>query len=190
MSDLPRNLDPGWMGPAERAALEEQGMLPDAPAPLVPSPFGDGMPGDGRRSVEAIVEKPAFRPTAFRPTICIDFDGVIHSYERGWQGGEIYGTVVPGFFDWAAEAAKHFDLVVYSSRSKDPDLRAKMADWLSWEWAAVEGRTSDPPWTFAHEKPAAFLTIDDRAIRFDGRWDAPELTPDAILAFKPWNTGR
>lgn len=124
---------------------------------------------------------------AFKPTICIDFDGVIHSYEKGWQGGDIYGAVVPGFFDWAEKMAQRATLVIYSSRSKDAALLAKMQDWLSWEWAAVDGRTSDPPWSYAHEKPAAWVTIDDRAIRFDGRWDAPNLASEAILAFKPWN---
>jgi len=33
------------------------------------------------------------------------------------------------------------------------------------------------------EKPAALVTIDDRAIQFDGRW--PSI--DEIKAFKPWN---
>jgi hypothetical protein len=128
----------------------------------------------------------------FKPTICVDFDGVIHSYERGWQGGAIYGSVVPGFFEWAETMAPKATLVVYSSRSKDPELLTAMQFWLVEQrksWRAAGGVSRDEPFSieFAHEKPAAWITIDDRAIRFEGRWDAPELAPDAILAFRPWN---
>lgn len=130
----------------------------------------------------------------FKPTLCLDFDGVVHSYEEGWKGGVIYGSVVPGFFEWAARASEHFELVIYSSRSKDPDLRRKMMDWLrarEWEWRGTPTTEPQPylpedVFRFAHEKPAAWLTIDDRAIRFDGDWKAPELSPAALLAYKPW----
>lgn len=130
-----------------------------------------------------------------RPILCIDFDGVIHSYERGWQGGEIYGHVTPGFFDWAEQAALQFKIVVYSSRSKDEHLRNAMRDWLldeyrSWrEQAAAQGALREVvSWNFAHEKPPAFVTIDDRAICFRGDWNHPDLKPENLAAFQPWNS--
>lgn len=119
-----------------------------------------------------------------KPIVCIDFDGVIHSYERGWQGGELYGTVVDGFFDWACRAMDSFTLVVYSSRSASPDGIAAMREWFL---------RNDIPTalvdmiTFADKKPPAFVTIDDRAITFNGDWDAPELQPDMLRKFTPWN---
>lgn len=127
-----------------------------------------------------------------KPTICVDFGGVIHSYDRGWQDGAIYGSVVPGFFEWMEQARYFFDLVIYSSRSKTDEGVAAMGEWLHRErnkWIQNGGQRNpiDPlEIRFAHEKPAAFLTIDDRAICFKGRWDVPELGMDALLSFKPW----
>jgi hypothetical protein len=129
----------------------------------------------------------------FRPTLCIDFDGVIHSYERGWQGGTIYGTVVPGFFEWVETVRDQFKLVIYSSRSKDDAGVIAMGTWLHEQRNAwiKSGGQRDPlqplEIEFSNEKPPAWLTIDDRAICFRGDWNAPELTAKAMHAFKPWN---
>jgi len=130
--------------------------------------------------------------TAFKPTICVDFDGVIHSYERGWQNGEIYGTTVPGFFEWVERVHNHVKIVIYSSRSAETVNVVKMLRWLhdqynAWVEAGGHPFIDTPlPIEMAHEKPPAWLTIDDRAICFQGDWNAPELQLDAILAFKPW----
>lgn len=129
----------------------------------------------------------------FRPTLCIDYDGVIHDYTKGWQDGSIYGNIVPGFIAWVAEThAKGFDIVIYSSRSKAPGGIEAMRAWLERQLAGRLMPTEAAHWmsllSFAHEKPAAWLTIDDRAIRFDGDWTAPELQPDALRAFRPWNS--
>ena len=129
---------------------------------------------------------------AFTPIICIDFDGCIHSYERGWQNGEIYGEVVPGFFEWVERVRDDFKLVIYSSRSKTNDGVIAMSVWLHAkrnEWIKNGGlRDLVKPleFEFAHEKPSAWITIDDRAIQFKGDWSSLELTPNALIAFKPW----
>ena len=131
----------------------------------------------------------------FKPIICVDFDGVIHSYEKGWQNGVIYGTATPGFFAWASEAVKLFRLVIYSSRSSTEEGRNAMREWVGKESvsAIVNGELSGDfdfggffhLIEFASEKPPAFLTIDDRAIQFRGDWG--DLNPTALRDFKPWN---
>lgn len=133
-----------------------------------------------------------------KPILCLDFDGVIHSYIHGWQGATtISDPVTDGFFEWAKEAQKYFTLVIYSSRSKEPGAIEAMELWLELEFTHIYGQgTVDTEnsiqdmltwFTFAHEKPAAFLTIDDRGFVFKGRWDMPEISPGMLLQFKPWN---
>lgn len=131
-------------------------------------------------------------PRKGKPIICLDFDGVIHSYENGWQEGVIYGHVTEGFFDWVEEAVQHFDLHIYSSRSKTAAGRLKMQEWLVKEvghwapaWQAKEIVAFIEQFTFSHEKPPAFLTIDDRAMTFEGSW--ADFHPEEIIQFKPWN---
>jgi hypothetical protein len=124
-----------------------------------------------------------------KPTLCLDFDGVIHQYTSPWTDPEIISDhVTPGFFDWAQEAGQLFRLVIYSSRSKSREAIFAMNKWFLNEFALyhLQGGTADlPAIEFAHEKPAAFLTIDDRAICFSGDWG--ELRPEKLRQFKPWN---
>lgn len=116
---------------------------------------------------------------AYKPILCLDFDGVIHSYENGWQEGVIYGTLTPGFKEWVEKAKNLFKLVIYSSRSKTLDGIVAMKKWLN-----LQGINPDY-FEFASEKPPAFLTIDDRAIQFRGNWLV--LDPRELREFKPWN---
>lgn len=134
-----------------------------------------------------------------KPILCLDFDGCIHSYERGWQDGSIYGTVVPGFWAWATRAKVTFQLVIYSSRSKTDEGRSAMSNWLINQWGIYIDQTwlpdSDGPpegiimpadFTFTHEKPPAFLTIDDRCVRFDGNWESAFLEPGILRLYRGW----
>lgn len=129
-----------------------------------------------------------------KPILCVDFDGVIHSYTSGWQGTcVISDPPVKGAIEWLWKATEFWDVQIYSSRSSDSMARKAM-----WRWMAAHSPFgSDHPMSqdwkegvqypikFADKKPSAFLTIDDRAICFEGDWHA--LDPAELLKFKPWN---
>jgi hypothetical protein len=125
-----------------------------------------------------------------KPIICIDFDGVIHRYNNGWQNGAIYDRMVDGFIAWAHRAREHFTLVIYSSRSKTPEGVDAMAEWLN-KYLSEEQPFTDPvlleDFEFASEKPPAWLTIDDRALCFNGNWSDPNFSVEAMRSFNPWN---
>jgi hypothetical protein len=120
----------------------------------------------------------------FRPTICVDFDGVIHSYESGWQGIDVVADrPVPNAFDWLIDLLENDSgpvPVIYSSRSKEEAGIKAMK-----EWFAIEGFPHHllNILEFPIQKPAAWLTIDDRALCFTGTF--PSL--DQMMTFKPWN---
>lgn len=127
-----------------------------------------------------------------KPILCLDFDGVVHEYKQPWTDAvTISDHVTEGFFEWAEQAAQFFTLVIYSSRSKDPKAVEAMQLWLAAErkrWRENGGKHAiEAPleFEFASEKPAAFMTIDDRALCFSGNWGA--YPPDQLIKFKPWN---
>lgn len=114
-----------------------------------------------------------------KPILCLDFDGVIHSYTSGWIGPDkIPDPPVEGVKEFIQDALQHFDVQIYSSRSRYADGPENMRKWMD-EWGL------DPfhEIKFPMDKPAAFVTIDDRAITFTGKW--PSI--GELVDFKPWN---
>ncbi len=112
-----------------------------------------------------------------KPILCLDFDGVLHSYTSGRQGETIIpDPPVEGAQEFCEAAVEYFTVMVYSSRSKTVEGRLAMASWLEEHGFPTELH-------FAVEKPPAFVTLDDRAITFTGHWP----TIDELLAFQPWH---
>ena len=117
-----------------------------------------------------------------KPILCIDFDGVIHSYTSPWTNAEtISDPPVPGAIEWLESLLDNFEVCIYSSRSKTDSGISAMIDWLS-KWSASDKLIDSLK--FPTQKPAAFLTIDDRAICFTGTFPQSE----ELLKFKPWNS--
>lgn len=128
-----------------------------------------------------------------KPILCLDFDGVLHSYMSGWQGAAVIADPpVPGALQFIVHAMDHFRVAIYSSRSGQPGGIQAMQQWLGYwsvdkdfgmpgdfdhgTWGAIEWPT---------EKPPAFVSIDDRALTFDGSW--PSMAE--LRRFMPWNMG-
>lgn len=130
-----------------------------------------------------------------KPILCLDFDGVCHSYTSGWQGASVIpDPPVSGLFDFLEVARQVFDIQIFSSRSHQlggiPAMMAWFADhyteYLFTKRPELKEQYSTffcPDWlSFPLEKPAAFITIDDRAIIFMGEW--PDV--ETLRTFKPW----
>lgn len=124
-----------------------------------------------------------------KPVLCVDFDGVIHSYSSGWKGADVVSDdAVPGAMQWLRSALERFTVCIYSSRTSQPGGITAMRQAIG-RWS-VDQRSSDHEdlsWLgelqFPEQKPAAFLTLDDRAVCFTGTWPSV----DDLAAFKPWN---
>ena len=124
-----------------------------------------------------------------KPILCLDFDGVCHSYLSGWKGADVIpDDAVPGLFEFLEQAAPYFDIQVFSSRSDTSEGINAMIFWFEEQrrkWRANgggQGFTETIQISFPTKKPAAFLTIDDRALTFNGEW--PSIA--TIRSFQPW----
>ena len=125
--------------------------------------------------------------------ICLDFDGVLHSYTSGWQGAD---TITDPPVDGAIEAIYKyleagFTIAIFSARSNQDGGINAMRVWLR-EHDTRKGQTPDDQEDmpldyrvhFPKSKPSSKIYIDDRGFRFEG------VFPDAETIktlFTTWN---
>lgn len=154
----------------------------------------------------------AVQSKPFTPILCLDFDGVLHSYTSGWKGaGTIPDAPVDGAISFLINATLSFEVAIFSSRSKSLAGRWAMKRWVrkhatQWMLDTPCTHVVHVPWysygmdPIEHEadwfarclvkrikwpwfKPSAFIGLDDRVLTFDGTW--PNCAD--LRAFKPWN---
>ncbi len=133
------------------------------------------------------------------PILCIDFDGVLHSYVSGWLGPRnIPDPPVPGAIKWlrsllsdpesiSCMAPRYLDynVQIYSSRSRHWFARYYMKSWLMMQFVrAGYDRHCIELLKFPKEKPPASILIDDRGFRFEGKFPTTE---ELKKLLKPWN---
>ncbi len=118
---------------------------------------------------------------AKRKVVCLDFDGLLHSYKSGWKGADVIpDEPVPGAIDWLKRmlADGRFKVEILSSRNSQGGIPA-MCDWLLSNGIS---RDEIEQIDFPHQKGPAHVIVDDRAICFRGEFP----TPDEVAMFKPW----
>lgn len=145
--------------------------------------------------------------------LCLDFDGVLHSYASGWKGPRtIPDPPVPGALEFLVAAQDRFEVHIFSSRSRYWFGRRAMRRWIEQHLVWLGTSAAPPAWwlnkvcessfaepwedevrwaarsfvrtlKFPTEKPPAHVTLDDRAMTFCGFWP----TMESIEGFKPWN---
>jgi len=135
-----------------------------------------------------------------KPILCLDFDGVCHSYTSGWKGADVIpDPPVEGLFEFLADAGQFFEIHIFSSRSHQHGGLVAMRNWfrdryIAWHLAKFPADTHEiagdqatamvrDVWKFPRDKPPAFVSLDDRVLTFRGVW--PSL--DELKNFKPWN---
>lgn len=118
-------------------------------------------------------------------TICIDFDGVIHDYSRGYQGKDVFDKAIDGASNGTKVLKENgWRIIIYTTRPNTQKLR----DWLKENDIAYDyiNESPDQPEESSGCKLIADVYLDDRAVNFRGNW---KWTMGDIAGFKPWGSG-
>lgn len=125
-----------------------------------------------------------------RYTICVDFDGVLHSYDSPYIARHVIpDPPVKGALCWLYGIIQKFDVVILSSRTKTWRGRHAIRRWLKENagnlyWPSPDTAYGIESVKLQATKPPALVYLDDRALRFTGdNWP----TVDEIHRLRPWH---
>ncbi len=99
-----------------------------------------------------------------KPVVCLDFDGVLHSYSSGWKGNDVIpDPPIDGAKKAVDTLRKRYKVVVNSARCMNRKGRKAVEAFLD-EHNIVVDEVSE-------HKPAAIAYVDDLGVPFQGDWD-------------------
>lgn len=116
--------------------------------------------------------------------LCLDFDGVCHSYVSGWKSAAVIpDPPVDGMWRFLENAVYPFEVHVFSSRSNQDGGIEAMKAWFELHAETEHQKEVVKQLQFPTEKPPAFVGIDDRVLTFTGKWPLV----DELTRFKTWS---
>lgn len=113
--------------------------------------------------------------------IAIDFDGVIHNFDKGYYDGTCYGDPIPGSLEALRKLSTKYNIVIFTAKAKPsrPLVDGKTGIQLVKDWLEKH-KVLDCVSEITSEKPRAILYIDDNGYRFTNWKDTLNFVEDAI----------
>jgi len=99
--------------------------------------------------------------------IAIDFDGVIHTFDKGFHDGTCYGDPIEGSLEALREIAKEYNIIIFTAKAKPsrPLVNGKTGTELVQEWLEKHNVMQYVKEITA-EKPRSQIYIDDKGYHF------------------------
>ena len=61
--------------------------------------------------------------------IAIDFDGVIHTFDKGWNDGTCYGDPIPGAIEAIKKLSLKYNIIIFTAKAKSNRPLSKWKNW-------------------------------------------------------------
>ena len=103
--------------------------------------------------------------------LAIDFDGVIHNYDKGYHDGTCYGDPIEGSLEAIRSLSKDYNIVIFTAKAKPsrPLVNGKTGVELVQEWLEKHDVMQYVAEITA-EKPRSQVYIDDKGYHFQN-WE-------------------
>ena len=107
-----------------------------------------------------------------RSNLAIDFDGVIHNFNKGWYDGTCYGAPIEGSLEAIKILSKKYNIIIFSSKALPdrPLVDGKTGKQLINEWLEKYDVLKYID-NITYYKPRAEYYIDDKGISFKNNWE-------------------
>ena len=102
----------------------------------------------------------------------VDFDGVIHTFDKGWYDGTCYGEPIEGSIEAIKKLSQKWNVIIFTAKAKPdrPLVNEKTGKELVEEWLEMHGVLECERGHFREAK-SRILHIDDKGLHFNNNWD-------------------
>jgi phosphoheptose isomerase len=107
-----------------------------------------------------------------RNNLAIDFDGVIHNFDKGWYDGTCYGEPIEGSIEALKKLSEKYNIIIFTGKALPdrPLVNGKTGKQLITEWMEKYNLLQYID-NITYSKPRAEYYIDDKGIFFNNNWE-------------------